>query len=81
MIFVFFLDGGRRHLGFQKFSVFIGYRGPRDRDASSRQISSKSVNPLRRCRDFLDFRNSQILLAEVAWRAEMHHNAKFCQNP
>jgi len=30
---------------------------------------------------FLDFRNSQILLADGFRRAKMHHHAKFCQNP
>jgi len=29
----------------------------------------------------LDFRNSQILLADLSWRAKIHHYAKFHQNP
>ena len=29
----------------------------------------------------LDFRNSQILLADEFWRAKTHHHAKFHQNP
>jgi len=43
-----FQDGRRRHLGFLKSRNFIGYCGPEFGDASARQISSKSVNWLRR---------------------------------
>ena len=43
-----FPDGRRRHLGFLKSRNFIGYGGSGGRDASAYQISSKSVNWLRR---------------------------------
>ena len=43
-----FQDGGRCHLGFLKSRNFIGYWSPEGRDASACQISSQSVNQLRR---------------------------------
>jgi len=43
-----FPNGRRRQHRFLKSRNFIGYLGGEGRDASARQISSKSVNRLRR---------------------------------
>ena len=67
-------------------TILISGCGPEGRDAPACQISSKSVEQFFRCHDFflflkmaaaaiLDFRNSQISLAEVVRRAEMYHLA------
>jgi len=42
-IFVIFQDGGRRHLGFSNIQNLNGWSAARVQHASSRQISSKSV--------------------------------------
>ena len=47
-----FQNGRRRHLRLFKSQNFIGYWGPEGWDASACQISSKSVNRLRRFFDF-----------------------------
>jgi len=44
--FLIIQDGGHCHLGFQKFSNFISWEGPKRPDASPCQILSKSINPL-----------------------------------
>ena len=51
-IFFIFHDGGHCHLDFRN-SQLIGCRGPKGQDALSCQISSKSVNPLKRYHDFV----------------------------
>jgi len=53
--FSIFQDDRHRHLRFLNFWYFISWRGPEDRDASSIQISSKSVNALWRYIDFTIF--------------------------
>jgi len=85
-----FQNGGRRHLEFLKSLKFIGYWGGEGRDASACQMSSNSVNQLRRYKIFrffkmaaaaiLDCRIHKILLADGVWRAQMHHCTKFRQN-
>jgi len=54
---MFFLNGGRRHLGFSKFQIFNGRNGQKGRSASPCQISSKSVQPRLKYGDFLIFQD------------------------
>jgi len=82
-----FQDGGRRHVGFLKFSIFIGRCGPGGRDASLCEISSKMVKRFLRYhnvfifqdggRRHLGFQKFSNVLAEGVWRAEMLPHAKF----
>jgi len=56
-IFSIFQDGGRRHLGLSSLQNFIGWRCLEAPGASLYQISSKSIIPLQRYCDFLEFTN------------------------
>jgi len=57
VIFRFFKDGGRRHLGFSKIQIINGRGGLEGRTASSCQISSKSVQPRLKYGDFSIFQD------------------------
>jgi len=86
-----FEDGRRRHLGFLKSRIFIGYWGPEDGDASVCQISStRSIG----CEDIKFFFSifqdggrppSWICLGHISYLDHqqwvflgLYHSAKFC---
>jgi len=60
VIFVFFQDGGRRHLGFSKIRNFNGLYPVGGQSASPCQISSKSVKRLPRYGDLTVFKMAAV---------------------
>ena len=77
-------------LDFLKYRNFIGYWGWEGQDTSACQISSKSVNRLRRYCDFSIFQdgghhhlgllNLQIFIGWRCLEGQTHHCTKFCRN-
>ena len=80
------LSSEYRHLGFLKLRNFMGYWGGEGRDASACQISSKSVNQLRRYYDFSIFQDggrrhleSLSLQNFIGWRCSERQYASLYQ--
>jgi len=87
--FFIFQDGGCRHLEFKKFSNFISVGVQRVqmlyKYCQNLPIHCGVIAIFRFFKivaaTILDFRNSEILLADGVRTAEMHHRVKFHENP